>query len=51
MKKRQWVVILIVALVILLCIGAVVGLHIGMESGVIPNPHAFRVVEPPGALA
>jgi hypothetical protein len=45
MKKRQWIVIAIIVLLVLLCIGAVVGLYIGMESGVIPNPHALRVIE------
>lgn len=50
MKKRQWVVVLIVVLAILLFIGAAVGLYIGMESGVIPSPHASWAVEPPGTL-
>ena len=50
MKNRQWIVILIIVLVVLLCVGAVVGLYIGMKSGVIPNPHAFRMMEPFGAM-
>lgn len=49
-KKKQWLVVLIVVLVVLLCVGAVVGLYIGLESGVIPNPHAFRVIEPLSAM-
>ena len=45
MKKRQWIIIAIIVLLVLLCIGAVVGLYLGLESGVIPNPHAFRMIE------
>jgi hypothetical protein len=28
----------------LLCVGAVAGLYLGLESGVIPNPHASRMI-------
>ena len=51
MKKRQWIIIVIIVLLVLLCIGAVVGLYIGLESGVIPNPHAFWVIEPVSVIA
>ena len=32
MKKRQWVIVLIMVLIILVCIGAVVGLYIGLAA-------------------
>ncbi len=41
MKKNKRLIIAITVVVILLaCIGTVVGLYVAVESGLIPNPHA-----------
>ncbi|MCP4541107.1 MAG: hypothetical protein GY832_28570 [Chloroflexi bacterium] len=41
MKKNKRLIVAVTAVVILLaCIGAVAGLYMAVESGLIPNPHA-----------
>ena len=39
MKNKKWIVVVIIAVIVLACVAAAVGLYIGVETGIIPNPH------------